>query len=283
MSMKWCCVVAFSKTSWMRISTCLVVVTPQSISWWKSCTNFSTVSLFRMDLMARTTDSSSPVSWSPALRAFCCAAQEFSEASSFFAGASRIGLLSIAWSRELRFEGVEGLWRRLSTLGLGSSSTTAGSRSAISEVATAMSLESSRSAEPDDAVRFQSSIWRMVMTSEPSSRSSASGSLLPDELIRSRFSASGAEEEEDEEVDEASWVPRASCDSADCRQGASLLAISEGHMPGPRAAAASSAASAAAATCAAANPPFDQAEALRQGGTRPLKSSTTGSFSPPLR
>mmetsp|Transcript_61867 Transcript_61867/g.109903 ORF Transcript_61867/g.109903 Transcript_61867/m.109903 type:complete len:212 (+) Transcript_61867:736-1371(+) len=58
MSMKWCCVVAFSKTSWMSSSTCTAELIPQSRSCLKSPENFSTVSLFKIDFTARATCSS---------------------------------------------------------------------------------------------------------------------------------------------------------------------------------------------------------------------------------
>mmetsp|Transcript_5870 Transcript_5870/g.17365 ORF Transcript_5870/g.17365 Transcript_5870/m.17365 type:complete len:292 (-) Transcript_5870:52-927(-) len=76
-SMKWCCVVALSKTSRMRHSTCAEVSMPHSSICWYSMSNFSKVSLLRMDFNLRTTNS-------PPLLLLACweAAHELSEVRS---------------------------------------------------------------------------------------------------------------------------------------------------------------------------------------------------------
>mmetsp|Transcript_133146 Transcript_133146/g.284628 ORF Transcript_133146/g.284628 Transcript_133146/m.284628 type:complete len:271 (-) Transcript_133146:143-955(-) len=57
-SMKWCCVVAFSKTSLIKISMCNLVEMPLSSNFAYKVSNFSKVNLFNMDFMARMTTSS---------------------------------------------------------------------------------------------------------------------------------------------------------------------------------------------------------------------------------
>mmetsp|Transcript_18510 Transcript_18510/g.58053 ORF Transcript_18510/g.58053 Transcript_18510/m.58053 type:complete len:423 (-) Transcript_18510:42-1310(-) len=88
-SRKWCCMVAFSKTSWIRSSRCSLVRNSMSRSFWDSCANFSIVSLLRMDLTARAT------SWSPAWAAAvrrkrCCAAQDVGDAWAILGAASSL-------------------------------------------------------------------------------------------------------------------------------------------------------------------------------------------------
>mmetsp|Transcript_49140 Transcript_49140/g.126728 ORF Transcript_49140/g.126728 Transcript_49140/m.126728 type:complete len:599 (+) Transcript_49140:305-2101(+) len=85
MAMKWCCVVAFSMISCMRISRCSCVEIPHSISCCRRGLNFSSVSLFSTDLIRRgmTLSSTGPSPLSVAsLCLRCCAAQELEETSS---------------------------------------------------------------------------------------------------------------------------------------------------------------------------------------------------------
>mmetsp|Transcript_12309 Transcript_12309/g.28882 ORF Transcript_12309/g.28882 Transcript_12309/m.28882 type:complete len:248 (-) Transcript_12309:226-969(-) len=88
-SMKWCCVTAFSNTSVIKILMWSSVLMPQLMSCLKSSSNFSSVSLFNMLFMRRVTSSSltpaaSSVPNAPR-RWRCRAAQESSETASFSA------------------------------------------------------------------------------------------------------------------------------------------------------------------------------------------------------
>merc|ERR1740117_1751775 len=87
MGMKWCCVVAFSKISRMRMEMWWGSLMPQVVSCSNKESNFSTVSLFRMDRAARTTfASSSGVLVVSRLR--CCASHESSATSGKAKGAT---------------------------------------------------------------------------------------------------------------------------------------------------------------------------------------------------
>mmetsp|Transcript_26463 Transcript_26463/g.61700 ORF Transcript_26463/g.61700 Transcript_26463/m.61700 type:complete len:270 (+) Transcript_26463:616-1425(+) len=77
MPTKWCCVVAFSKTSTMSILTCFSEEMPQLMSCKYRSSNLSRVSLLRMLRIRRSTSSSESFATSPcSLRFRCCATQE---------------------------------------------------------------------------------------------------------------------------------------------------------------------------------------------------------------
>mmetsp|Transcript_118201 Transcript_118201/g.341728 ORF Transcript_118201/g.341728 Transcript_118201/m.341728 type:complete len:250 (+) Transcript_118201:379-1128(+) len=59
MGMKWCCAVAFSKTSCTALCKCLACVMPQVANCSYNASNFSTVNLFKIDLTVRKIRSSS--------------------------------------------------------------------------------------------------------------------------------------------------------------------------------------------------------------------------------
>mmetsp|Transcript_15643 Transcript_15643/g.38764 ORF Transcript_15643/g.38764 Transcript_15643/m.38764 type:complete len:206 (-) Transcript_15643:553-1170(-) len=78
-SIKWCCVVAFSKISRVRYSSCEYLYNPSWQSSAYSLSNFSNVSLFKIDFVLRSISASLSVA---ALNSACCFFQLFSPDSS---------------------------------------------------------------------------------------------------------------------------------------------------------------------------------------------------------